>query len=158
MRCLRMPNKYKVNQKVDKEAAEEIYSWKRERIYTHTLPLWDLWNGLFKSLMTALTVPSPRLTCLSNKPHHVTSMGLILPSEKFWASTELEKESISLYAVSVQATAGPESRALICKGESSSLQKPPQWHGSPTKVTAGICSKEKNMVQGKKTPILLFTV
>lgn len=152
-----MPNKYKVNQKADREAAEEIDSWKRERIYTHILPLRDLWNGHSKSLMTALTVPSPRLTCLSNKPHHVTSMGLILPAEKFWASTKLEKESISLYPVLVQATASPGSRALICKGESSSLQKPPQWHGSPTKVTAGICSKEKNMVQ-EKTPILLFTV
>lgn len=56
-----MPNKYKVNRKVDKEPAEEIDSWKREGIYTHILPLRDLWNGHSKSLMTAFTVPSPSL-------------------------------------------------------------------------------------------------
>lgn len=34
--------KYKVNEKVSREAAEEIDSQKRERIYTSVLPLRDL--------------------------------------------------------------------------------------------------------------------
>lgn len=33
--------KYKMNEKVDKEAAEEIDSQKSERIYTHFLPVTD---------------------------------------------------------------------------------------------------------------------
>lgn len=107
-----------------------------------------------------IIVPSSRLNCMFNKTHHVTSTGLILPAKKSWDLSELEKETIALDPVLVEEiliTATSGSRALICKGEISSLKKLPQWPWSPTKVTAGIYSNEKNTAQDK-TPVPLSTV
>lgn len=75
--------KNKMNEKVDRETAEEIDSQKSENIHSYPSSHAFLKSAIYpKSLMTALIILLPSLACLFNKTHRVTSTGLILPAEK----------------------------------------------------------------------------